>query len=235
MAKAFPNTGVTTGTAADRAALSGMFEGQHFYETDSNKVFVYSGSAWVEVNDLDSTDGVTTSAQSKLDNIGLVHITTVEMPSLATSLNIDNCFDSTYQNYVIYLNTLDADNNTIIHGRMRLSGTDASGASDYVRMLHGIRSNGVAFNSTGSGSLAYFMWTNVASPTRAFAQIFVCNPANAIPTTLNVQMGGLDSTSSATITGTNFHTQSIAYDGISFLNGTGNMKLCARIFGIRNA
>jgi hypothetical protein len=58
MAKAFPNTGVTTGLAADRTAMTGMTAGTYFYETDTKKISVYNGSSWVEINDLDNTGGL---------------------------------------------------------------------------------------------------------------------------------------------------------------------------------
>jgi hypothetical protein len=47
MAKSFPNTGTTVGLAADRSAMTSMFAGQQFFETDTNLMFVYNGSAWV--------------------------------------------------------------------------------------------------------------------------------------------------------------------------------------------
>lgn len=59
MAKSFPNTGATVGLAADRTAMTSMLEGQEFFETDTNKMFVYSGSAWVETNSWSTTSGVT--------------------------------------------------------------------------------------------------------------------------------------------------------------------------------
>jgi hypothetical protein len=55
MAKAFPNTGVTTGLAADRTAMTGMTAGTYFYETDTKKTFVYNGSSWVEDNNYNLT------------------------------------------------------------------------------------------------------------------------------------------------------------------------------------
>jgi hypothetical protein len=58
MAKAFPNTGATTGLAADRSALTGMFAGQQFFETDTKDVYVYTGSAWVKCNDFDNAYGI---------------------------------------------------------------------------------------------------------------------------------------------------------------------------------
>ena len=59
MAKSFPNTGATVGLAADRTAMTSMLEGQEFFETDTNKMFVYSGSAWVQTNSWSTTSGVT--------------------------------------------------------------------------------------------------------------------------------------------------------------------------------
>ena len=53
MSKSFPNTGAITGTNADRLALSGVFEGMQFFETDTNKALIYDGSSWVEIADLD--------------------------------------------------------------------------------------------------------------------------------------------------------------------------------------
>lgn len=51
MAKAFGGLGTTAGLAADRTSMTGMSAGQGFFETDTKKMFVYSGSAWVQDND----------------------------------------------------------------------------------------------------------------------------------------------------------------------------------------
>ena len=67
MSKSFPNTGAITGTNADRLALSGVFEGMQFFETDTNKMFVYDGSSWVEISDLDNTNAFPAAA-SDLNN-----------------------------------------------------------------------------------------------------------------------------------------------------------------------
>lgn len=41
---------------------TGIAEGTMIYETDTQKVFVYSGSAWVELHDLDNAGGVSDKA-----------------------------------------------------------------------------------------------------------------------------------------------------------------------------
>jgi len=68
MAKAFPNTGVTTGLSTDRSSMTGMVEGQFFYETDTNKVLVYNGSSWIELHDIDNTNAFPAAA-SDLNNL----------------------------------------------------------------------------------------------------------------------------------------------------------------------
>ena len=47
MAKAFGGLGTTAGLAADRTSMSGMSAGQQFFETDTNRGYLYNGSAWV--------------------------------------------------------------------------------------------------------------------------------------------------------------------------------------------
>ena len=47
MAKSFPNTGATTGLSTDRTGMTGMFAGQQFFETDTNRTYYYNGTIWV--------------------------------------------------------------------------------------------------------------------------------------------------------------------------------------------
>jgi len=112
MAKAFPNTGAITGTNADRLALSGVFEGMQFFETDTNKMLVFDGSSWVEIN-----------------NIGLKLITSSTFSAQST-VAIDNCFSSTYNSYYIiwYAYSSIANYASI---RLRAGGTAQSTGSNY--------------------------------------------------------------------------------------------------------
>ena len=88
MAKSFPNTGVTTGTAADRAALTSPFAGMQFFETDTNKVLVYSGSSWVETNDLDNLGGVS-DAQAALPLAEASRSTPINLVSYGEAMKLD--------------------------------------------------------------------------------------------------------------------------------------------------
>lgn len=42
---------------------TGIAEGTMIYETDTQKVLVYSGSSWIEINDLDSVGGVSAAVE----------------------------------------------------------------------------------------------------------------------------------------------------------------------------
>ena len=42
---------------------TGIGEGTMIYETDTNKVLVYSGSSWIEINDLDSVGGASAAVE----------------------------------------------------------------------------------------------------------------------------------------------------------------------------
>jgi hypothetical protein len=55
MAKSFPNTGATTGLSTDRTGMTGMFDGQVFFETDTKFVYVYNGTSWILVNNTNTT------------------------------------------------------------------------------------------------------------------------------------------------------------------------------------
>lgn len=50
MPRAYAGLGMTTGLAADRAALSSPVAGQQFYETDTGIMYCYTGSAWRAVS-----------------------------------------------------------------------------------------------------------------------------------------------------------------------------------------
>jgi hypothetical protein len=50
VARAFGGLGVTTGLAADRAALSGVVAGQQFFETDTKLLWYFDGAVWQRVH-----------------------------------------------------------------------------------------------------------------------------------------------------------------------------------------
>ena len=92
------------------------YEGQMIYETDTDKVLVYNGTAWVIPN---------SPAQNPT---GLEYITQATMST--TSTEIDNCFTSTFQNYQVVVNITSATTNANITMQLRAGGVSSVGAYD---------------------------------------------------------------------------------------------------------
>jgi hypothetical protein len=111
-------------------------------------MYVWSGSAWVSVaTEVESLAGFAT--QSYADNapgMKLVVPTSVAVGSgsgsvatqgtvsfsAASSVSINNCFSSTYKNYLIQFNLSGSTTNVDVDFRLRVSGTDNS-SSNYNR------------------------------------------------------------------------------------------------------
>lgn len=92
MAKIFANTGVTTGLAADRAAMTSPFAGQYFYETDTKKIYVYSGSSWVETSNINNPGGMSSFAYTP----PMVSVYKTAAQTIANATVVEITFDSEY-------------------------------------------------------------------------------------------------------------------------------------------
>jgi len=124
------------------------FDGMQIYETDTKKTLVYNGSSWVEVNDLDSADGLSASGQTKLDNQGLIYLTANSFTS-ALTVNITNVFTADYTNYRLVL-SCDASTSDRSGTIRMMNNTTANSSSNYVRtFIQG--AGGVAYSATNTG------------------------------------------------------------------------------------
>lgn len=80
------STGLRPGVCTSTTRPSTPFEGQMIYETDTNRVLVYEGAAWVMIADTDTPPA-----------LELVKVQTVG--SAVASVTVSDCFSSTYDNY----------------------------------------------------------------------------------------------------------------------------------------
>ena len=121
-------------TSSNRPATP--FEGQMIYETDTDLTYVYGGSAWQQV-----------AGGTAVGNSGLVYITSATATAGQTSLSINDCFSSTYENYRIVTKFAAATSGyPALYARMRLSGTDNNSAN-YYYMMSGFTSAGGSANA----------------------------------------------------------------------------------------
>lgn len=82
------STGLRPGVCTSTTRPSTPFEGQMIYETDTNRVLVYEGAAWVMIADTDTPPG-------------LELVKTQTIGSAVATVTVTNCFSSTYDSYKI--------------------------------------------------------------------------------------------------------------------------------------
>lgn len=87
-----------------------------------------------------------------LNNGGLVYITQATASAGSSTLSVNNCFSSTYDNYRIVISNADGSANTALYMRLRNGGTDRT--TNYFYAQLGLTTAGGASNDT-SGSAAF--------------------------------------------------------------------------------
>jgi hypothetical protein len=149
-----------------------------------------------------------------------------------TSIIFNNCFSSTYQNYLIVGRFTGSANS--MAWRLRASGTNAT-ASDYT--YQSFSSEGTSNTSAratgapvfygpalGSGDITHFTWS-VFSPfeaTQTGVEMRNQSRTNTASNSLNINVGA--------------HTLTNSYDGFEFYNsGTGTFTGSLRVYGYQNS
>jgi hypothetical protein len=154
-----------------------------------------------------------------------------------SSLSLNGCFTSAYDSYRVVLANFTFTNAGIsdTYWRMRASGTDAAGATDYAVHYARVYTTGTSANAGSNGqsvgSLAYKSTGGYGSIT-----MDISHPAQAAPTinlfsTLNYQS---DIAGYIWASGGNVHKLSNSYDGMTFLPALGSMSGTMRIYGYNN-
>lgn len=159
---------------------------------------------------------------------GLTLIATAS-PSGATSVQFDNCFSATYQNYQILFN-LTSTADTDIKLRLRVSASDAT--TNYNTQFMTVRATSVNSNRFTSQDL----WTSgaVRSSGNAYGVLDVSNPFAAAQSSYicisqdPVSNAGLDFRC-----GNN--TNATSYDGISLFTSSGTFSGSIRVYGVQNS
>jgi len=146
----------------------------------------------------------------------------------ATGININGCFTSSYDNYLVVIRANADSSASGMKLRFRAGGTDNSTASSYVTQ------NLLASSTTVSGTRTTNNITTdilaAYATQRAGAHLYFYGPYLAQPTA-GRSVTALDN-SSATITDCAFtHNQSTAYDGFTLIGDT-NMTGALTIYGL---
>ena len=145
----------------------------------------------------------------------------------ATAVNVNGCFTSTYDNYLVVIRSA-ASTSLEIQMRLRVGGTDNSTASSYTRQqlaadnttVNGERASAnitrflPAYNTQRVGSHAYFYGPALAQPT-AVRCVNVSDSSSAFIRDYAIT-----------------HNQSTAYDGFSLIPDIGNITGALCVYGL---
>ena len=195
-------------STARGTALPSPTDGQYSYLQDTNATEYYNGSAWVAA-------GVAP---------GLVHINTTTF-SAVSSVSVDDCFTGTYDNYLLVMAGVSSADNTIT-ARLRVSGTDASGANySYMRDT----SFGTTSSLQGLSNQTSMLVGRIKS-TGFSCNINLYSP-NQGAITIHNAFGGNNNNM-----GLSFgdHSLTTAYDGITYIPASGTITGTLRIYGYKN-
>jgi hypothetical protein len=169
-------------------------------------------------------------AKSNVSTTGLVLLNTTTV-SAATSVNFNNVFTSTYQNYLISGN-LTASSAGEILVRMRVNGVDATGADysdNFAAVVNGTVSASTLTGAT-SARVCYFITSNVNTTFNTN----VMNPQLTSKTNLSA-MSSMQNASGnsegALVFG--FHNQAVSYDGFTLYKGSGNFTGTIKVYGYK--
>jgi hypothetical protein len=147
----------------------------------------------------------------------------------ATSVNVNGCFTSQYQNYQFVFDALGS-TNINLNLRMRLAGSDDSTSNYFYQYLDAASSavSGARFTSQTS---MYFAYATTGTGWQ-FVNIFNPNLASA---TFVQSHTGFNITSPNLTLFTGGHNVATAYDGFSIILASGNITGKLRVYGLRNS
>jgi hypothetical protein len=154
--------------------------------------------------------------------------------SAATSLSINNCFTSTYDNYRVMLTVTAASGVVAVNLRLRVSGTDSS--TTYTTQQLQVTGTSVAGGRTGAGNTGT-EWqvanTSASLPVGINGDIF--GPQRAAATSINFT-SNFPSGSATIEMYSGSHSTATSYDGLSILAAAGgNITGFIRVYGYRNS
>lgn len=194
---------VTSGTRP-----SVPYAGQLIYETDTNRLAAYNGSAWATVNGLETVIAETTFTS-------------------ASSVSVNNCFTSSYTNYLLIVNCTASSNQTAL--RMRVGGTDSTTGYYWANFNYDSNntgtsvSNNVNSSSNVIGADEFYCAVNIYSPQLAQKTIFEGHGVRALSGRADAWFTN----------GRGMHDVATAYDGFTMFPFSGTMTGRYSLYGYK--
>ena len=194
----------------------------------------------VSSTELGYLDGVTSALQTQIntkanDATQGLYLVTSQSFTAASTISINNCFTSTYQNYVLMLSAKGSTSGSGTPGirlRLRAGGVDATDSNHW---------SNVIFSSSGGGptrsyeSLQTSVFVGCVFDYTGLCVVNISNPAVATQTAFTQQTTAYGSVDALSGTAGMAHLVSAAYDGCTLIVSSGTITGNVRIFGVRNS
>jgi len=165
---------------------------------------------------------------------GLTLITTNTFVTQST-VSINNCFSTTYENYLIkYVNSAASANSNLLM-RLRVGGVDASGATDYTRQAL-LSFGGTVVGATQTNPQWQFAGLSSGTP-QTVVDMEIFSPflaAKTNATTRNMQYEGAGAVWQSIADGHN-HNQTTSYDGFTLFPSSGTFSGKIFVYGYQKA
>ena len=164
----------------------------------------------------------------------LTFITSATAAGSASTLSINNCFSSTYDNYLILSDLKAATGNENFYFKLRASGTDASTDYYYSGFWISTVVSSTLTPVVSNGADVNFRLRDIGAE-KALHTLEISNPFNAIDTTIltkGIQSLTGGAVESAFILGS--HSTDTSYDGFSLIAST-NLTGTVRVYGYSNS
>ena len=150
----------------------------------------------------------------------------------ASSVSLNSCFSATYDNYLVLVSYTGTGTAVDLNIRLRLSGTDATGAGTYKSQYIDASSTSVS----GARDSNTYHLIGTSSSTASMLQsskVHLYDVFKASPTAIQAENQSNLSSGYLRIVGGS-HTVSTAYDGFTVYPGSGNLTGLIRVYGYKN-
>jgi hypothetical protein len=205
-------------SAARATAIPSPSDGQYSYLQDTNSTEFWNGAAWVAA-------GISP---------GMVHISTTTFSAAAT-VNVDNCFSATYDNYkIIVENTARSATSVGMTFRFRVGGATNS-TSNYAQMyiaVWGFNTTQISYNPTAT---SFDVSGNGSSSTGLTGTFDVLTPNKSTKTTLTpIGSQNVASGNQSGYINWQFFNDTTVFDGFSLISG-GTHTGSVSVYGYRKS
>jgi len=163
----------------------------------------------------------------------LTYITSAS-PSAVSTISINNCFTSTYRNYLIVYNLVyDTGGGYALQMRLRASGTDNTSSNYSFNLLY-LASNTATIGNDATTTTAFRLAEiREGGESGGIANVF--SPQATARTTYSSSGGSSFSTNNVASFAAGSSTVTTGYDGFTLLTATGTFTGTIRVYGVSNS